>query len=115
MRILTKLKINEVSSVDRGAGEGVKVLLWKRHDSNDGHRPLLFNDIIKADESDELRGPREKDDDNKVSEKLRSMVAAMITAAPTLKESEAMHFILHTAHGRKMYEHFSKAKEPIMN
>jgi hypothetical protein len=29
-RILTKLKIHEISSVDRGAGEGVKVVLMKR-------------------------------------------------------------------------------------
>jgi hypothetical protein len=29
-RILTKLKINEVSHVDRGAGEGVKVVMMKR-------------------------------------------------------------------------------------
>jgi hypothetical protein len=35
-RILTRLKINEISSVDRGAGEGVKVVLMKR---DDGDRP----------------------------------------------------------------------------
>jgi hypothetical protein len=32
---LTRLKINEVSSVDRGAGEGVKVVLFKRQFSQD--------------------------------------------------------------------------------
>lgn len=31
-RILTRLKINEVSSVDRGAGEGVRVMIVKRDD-----------------------------------------------------------------------------------
>lgn len=30
MRVLTKLRIDEVSSVDRGAGEGARVLLMKR-------------------------------------------------------------------------------------
>lgn len=36
-RILRNLKINEVSSVDRGAGEGVKVMLMKRA------KPLAFD------------------------------------------------------------------------
>jgi hypothetical protein len=34
MRILTKLKITEVSSVDRGAGEGVQIVL-RKHDQGD--------------------------------------------------------------------------------
>jgi hypothetical protein len=33
-RILTKLKVHEISAVDRGAGEGVRVVLMKRDDSN---------------------------------------------------------------------------------
>lgn len=32
-RILTKLRVREISAVDRGAGEGVKVLLMKRDDA----------------------------------------------------------------------------------
>jgi hypothetical protein len=43
MRKLTQLRIDEVSSVDKGAGEGVKVMLYKR-DTPQG--PLLFNDIM---------------------------------------------------------------------
>jgi hypothetical protein len=39
-RILTKLRIDEVSSVDRGAGEGVRVVLMKRHDDTP-HRETL--------------------------------------------------------------------------
>jgi hypothetical protein len=119
-RKLTKLRIDEVSSVDKGAGDGVKVMLYKR-DSSDTphHRPLLFNDIIKLDDDEPRDDDDEQrtntiDDDEKLSGKLRAMVAALITAMPTLKESEAMHFILHTRHGRKMFEHFSKAKEPIV-
>jgi hypothetical protein len=49
-RILTKLKINEVSSVDKGAGEGVKVMLYKRDDTPQG--PLLFDDIMRKADSD---------------------------------------------------------------
>jgi hypothetical protein len=32
-RILTKLRIDEVSAVDRGAGDGVKIVLMKRDDT----------------------------------------------------------------------------------
>jgi hypothetical protein len=39
-RILHKLRINEVSHVDRGAGEGVKVVLMKRDDTGSG--PQIF-------------------------------------------------------------------------
>jgi hypothetical protein len=31
-KVLTKLRIDEISSVDRGAGDGCKVVLYKRHD-----------------------------------------------------------------------------------
>jgi hypothetical protein len=37
MRILTKLRIDEISSVDRGAGDGVKIVLMKRHDQRPQH------------------------------------------------------------------------------
>jgi hypothetical protein len=123
MRRLTKLRIDEISSVDRGAGEGCKIMFYKRDDGDayfkikrtDDDTPYLFNDIMrKAAEEDELRGPRDENDDDKVQSKLRQMVAALITAAPSLREDQAMHFILHTPHGRKMFEHFSKAKEPQM-
>jgi len=37
-RILTKLRIDEVSSVDHGAGEGVKIMLMKRDDNSSRHQ-----------------------------------------------------------------------------
>jgi hypothetical protein len=52
-RMLTKLRIDEVSSVDRGAGEGVKIMLMKRH------KPTVFldeatDDYLKRDYLAEL-------------------------------------------------------------
>jgi hypothetical protein len=45
-RILTKLRVREVSAVDRGAGEGVKVMLMKRDEPlSSGH----LYDFAKAD------------------------------------------------------------------
>jgi hypothetical protein len=34
-KVLTKLRIDEISSVDRGAGDGCKIVLYKRDDSDD--------------------------------------------------------------------------------
>lgn len=49
-RILEKLKIREVSSVDRGAGEGVRVMLMKRNDPTlkDGTMPKSFTEVVKS-------------------------------------------------------------------
>src|ERR1700730_14653429 len=79
-RILTKLRIDEVSAVDRGAGDGVKIVLMKRDDtprskphverharrlrkfqemfdSPERDRRRSFNEIIgKADDRDDSGG-----------------------------------------------------------
>jgi hypothetical protein len=39
VRLLTRLRINEVSAVDRGAGEGVKIVLMKRDDEPPRSKP----------------------------------------------------------------------------
>jgi hypothetical protein len=43
-RILTKLRIDEVSAVDRGAGRGVKVILMKRQEAA---RPPRYDEFLK--------------------------------------------------------------------
>jgi hypothetical protein len=118
VRKLTKLRIDEISSVDRGANEGAKIVLMKR-DSSDDNPPYLFNDIIKAKEprsnTDEQRTNTIPDDD-KVSSKLTAMVDAMIVAVPSLDRQTATHFLLHSARGRRLAEHFnniSKGEQPM--
>lgn len=133
-KILRRLRIDEVSSVDRGAGEGVKILLMKRNLDRSYRAPkrhLLFNDILKAREEvdDRARSHRllmgddyfdgdsdedlgvsdrqnpEPNDMNHVSvlpDKLEGMVAALITAAPSLRRAQAVHFLIHTPHGRAL-------------
>lgn len=89
---LTKLRIDEISSVDRGAGEGCKIVLMKRDDDS------------------------QDDDDSQstVADKLDGMVDAMLLAAPTLDRQKAAHYLIHTAHGRRLYEHLSKQMEASM-
>src|SRR5260370_12315034 len=66
--------------------------------------------LRKADEprdDDDEQRTNTIDDDKKLSGKLRQMVAALITAAPSLSEEHAMHFLLHSPHGRRLAEHLN--------
>jgi hypothetical protein len=123
-RILTKLRVDEISSVDRGAGEGVKIVLMKR---NEGDRPmvdkphywdrthLLFNDVMAKydddEDDDDAAKLRDEDSDGgnegKLSGKLKEMCAAMIRAVPTLSEAHALYFLLHHPAGRNLAEHLN--------
>jgi hypothetical protein len=63
---------------------------WDWDDTPEGS--YLFDDIMfgKQDDDDPQR-TNTIDDDKKLSGKLREMVAAMITAVPSLSEEHAMH------------------------
>jgi hypothetical protein len=106
---LTKLVINEISSVDRGAGENCKIVLMKRDNKANDDPPFLFNDIMaKAAVSDELRGPRDEPDDMKLSAKLDELVAEMIVARPSLHPNRARRWLLETPHGRELLAQHKK-------
>jgi hypothetical protein len=47
-RVLTRLRIDEVSAVDKGAGKGVKIMLMKRADAADDHVDLSPAEIARA-------------------------------------------------------------------
>jgi len=112
---LTKLRIDEISSVDRGAGESCRIVLMKR-DNSAG--PLMFNDIMlaKAAVSDPLRGDRDEPDDKKLSAKLDEIVAEMVVAAPSLHPNRARRWLLHTPHGRELLaQHKKETPMPEVN
>jgi hypothetical protein len=157
-RKLTKLRIDEVSSVDRGAGKGVKVMLYKRNngdavlqDDNGSYSYFpswmakqvtethltdtpkgarLFNDIMleklsydgdedddaSARDTDDTPEPNDLEHENVLPPRLEQMVAALISAAPALTREQAIHHLLHTAHGHALAEHLSSVtktrKEP---
>lgn len=128
-RILRNLRIDEVSCVLKGANPGSKVLIRKSADKPDfwdvPPQPRLFNDVMlrkladepRDDDDDDPQRTNTIDDDKKLSGKLRQMVAALITAAPSLREDQAMHFLLHSPTGRKLAEHLNnlaKRKDPPM-
>src|SRR5258706_415246 len=94
---LRKLRIDEISSVDRGAGEGCKVMLWKRDNTQ------RDDDDAKQRDEDSTGS-----NDNKLSGKLKEMVRALIISLPSLSESQAMHFLIHTTAGRATATHLAQ-------
>jgi hypothetical protein len=118
---LTKLRIDEISSVDKGAGDGCRVVLWKRHDDTPPRQlGPMFNDIMLRKAEDDNEEPRTNainNNSNNNDTKLNTMVDAMVTAAPSLDRQAAAHFLLHTARGRRLAEHLNsilKHKEEPM-
>jgi hypothetical protein len=135
-KLLTKLRIDEISSVDRGAGEGCRIMLYKRDDDkpmfkiklpkrDEPRGYLTFHEAMEkqileklsevvADESD----VRDEDSGKKISGKLRAMVDAMIVAVPSLDRQTAQHFLLHHPRGQKLAEHLnnlSKKDIPMLD
>lgn len=93
--------------------------------------PFLFNDIMKQRRQQQwveehyavrkAKEPRANDDEqrtntindsDKVSAKIRDLAASLIVASSgKINEQQATHFILHTPHGRAMFERFSKQQK----
>jgi hypothetical protein len=109
-RILRNLRIDEVSMVDKGAGENCRVLLMKRHTP----KVLMFADILLRDQplrDDDIQRTNTEPDDKKLSAKLKEIVAAMIAAAPSLHPQHAMRWLMHSEQGRALLaQHTTKGQ-----
>jgi hypothetical protein len=105
-KVLTNLKINEVSSVDSGAGRGVRVLLTKRDSSGD--------EVRKWNGRGELAGPGGRgfryvkgDDDmpNTLSDRIQKSHAAAVQGHITWGEAAQEQM-------ERALEQFPNAKTP---
>jgi hypothetical protein len=122
-KVLTRLRIDEISSVDRGAGEGVRVVLMKRHDRPPRNRfERMFRQVdfskVKTNPLPQDPDNGDVDTDTKLSPQLEAHINAMLLVMPSLNRQQAAWFLLNTPHGRAMAEHLSsttKRKEPPMN
>jgi len=134
-RILTKLRIDEISSVDKGAGEGVRIVLMKR-DGGTTHVQRLRDIFAKANtltfdgDSGLNNAPRsaghtaappvvnDRNDVSVLDPKIEAMVATVmalpgkqyfiggqLVTEPSMTRPDALHYITQTAHGRKFAEH----------
>jgi hypothetical protein len=133
-RILKHLRINEVSAVLRGAGEGCEIKISKSDDRRRGYYGYehMFKASVDEDELpvdtaennyDDGAGERRNEDryqDRKgrqqegdiiatsvMPPRLQQMVDAIRAHAPKLSDGEIVHFLLHTARGRAVAEHLS--------
>jgi hypothetical protein len=98
-RILTKLRINEISSVDRGAGDGCRIMLAKRDD--DAFEEPEKDDVIDDDLA-------VADDEPDAPKKLRQFVEALRIANPKLTEQQAHYFLLHHPAGQMLSRHLAE-------
>src|SRR5262249_6082289 len=90
-RVLTRLRINEVSAVDRGAGENCKIVLAKRADADysnvePSHEERVNADIIGrgALRAQERREQQEREDGDVVRNTYKDIFLGKITAAEAL-------------------------------
>jgi hypothetical protein len=82
-KVLTKLRIDEISAVDRAAGEGTRVVLMKRDVPSFYHR--LFAGDVRVRKAT-----------------YRGAQGHWLRNIPDLSREEAKHFLLHDAHGRAL-------------
>jgi hypothetical protein len=130
MRRLTKLRIDEVSSCLKGAGEGTRVLLRKSYDRTSHHQRLqkLFGSIPYSklkfatppsgddDDIDDTELDTDTDDAS-LPGRMEQFITALQTANPNLSREDAVAYLIHSAHGRSAAEHMSstfKRKEHPM-
>jgi hypothetical protein len=110
-RLLTHLRIDEVSAVIKGANPGARVMLRKSDDLWGDDNPHLFNSImLRKAENDDISDENQIDPNDTPSSllpKLNDMVAAMVAAEPSLSEEDALFHLLHSPHGRKLAEHLN--------
>jgi hypothetical protein len=128
-RLLKNLRIDEVSCTIKGANPGARVLIRK---SDDAPGVLFFDDIMKAKTSDVLRGPRDEDDDKKLSPPLDPKIEAVVAAAmalpptdhgynaegkrvisPAMTRPEALHWVTRTARGAAFARHHANITKGI--
>lgn len=101
VRRLRKLVISEVSSVDRGAGRGVKIVLMKNTPdwgTQDRTPPLNTRGRISENDSSGV---------SVLPDRLEQYAIALMRANPWSR-AEAYHYLLHTAHGHALARHLSK-------
>jgi hypothetical protein len=137
-RILTKLRIDEVSAVDRGAGDGVKIVLMKRDDQprskphverherrlrkfEDVQRafpnPRSFNAVLARMEAEALAKSLADEDDGNVNigasdHHASSKVADLLVESGRFPHrAAALDHLLNSPHGNALLARLHKAAE----
>jgi hypothetical protein len=101
MKVLTRLRVDEVSCVTKGAGEGTRVVLMKRAaDERAGFYHRLFRDLGKRREHVVRKG-------SKYGGHLRHRHGG------DLDKATAMHWLLHDSHGAAVRDRLGLPAEEV--
>jgi hypothetical protein len=136
-KLLTRLKIDEVSAVDAGAGKGVRIMLMKRASRPDATpadtlrafpNPRSFNAVYarmeaeamaKVDDGDDDSGDRENGDHNGgggIADHSIAQLARLLVASGKFGDhAQALDHLLNTPHGAALHRtRAHKAKDHPM-
>jgi hypothetical protein len=117
-RVLTKLKITEVSAVDRGAGEGVRILLMKRADDephvDEARRAYFLKIFTKADAADDRSddaGDRSDENTSLVDHPVVQMARLLVASGKFGDHGQALNHLLNTSNGQALLARMHKATD----
>ena len=134
-KLLTRLKVREISLVDRGAGEGTRVMLWKRDTDAEKFRKIFADTRVKkrrdfyrdwtkhlhkqddadADNDADLDTGAAVDTDNDAAtgnNHAASLVADLLCEAqPGLDRASALYFLLHHQDGAALLQRLRATKQ----
>lgn len=119
-RILTQLRVDEISSVDKAAGEGCKVVLYKR-DSDERRQRIrrLHRHIVDGRGGDAAPNVRSEEGpsngDTNAPPSHISRLADLIAEASqgAVSRADAIAWLLTHAHGRAMLTHTNKKDDTM--
>jgi hypothetical protein len=117
-RVLRNLRIDEVSSVDKGAGDGVKITLMKRDAAGDALRASLLKqqarDRLDAVNDEALDAINDDGDSSNMSRHISHLADLICEAKPDVSRQEALDWLLHTKSGQALIVRTKKRKEQTM-
>jgi hypothetical protein len=113
-RVLTKIRIDEVSAVTAGAGEGVKVLLMKRHDSKPhveeaaraSRRAYFLKIFTKADS-----GADDVGSGDIINHPVVQMARLLVASGKFGDHGQALDYLLNKPNGQALLARMRKAAD----
>jgi hypothetical protein len=115
--ILTQLRIDEVSAVDRGAGEGVKIVLMKRDDTgrSQERQERSFNAIMakaEADDGGNDGGGSSSDQNTGLADHPIVQLATLLVASGSQPDlASALFYLLNKPSGQALLARMYKAAD----
>jgi hypothetical protein len=115
-KLLTRLKITEVSAVDRGAGDGTKIVLMKRDDDVPRSKPHVERHARRLRKFQEIFEGKDGGDDDAGTEKRvdhsSSTIADLLVESGRVPHrTAALDHLLNSPHGNALLARLHKAAD----